>query len=272
MILRRRGTKQLFANDIIQYFPFHKTYIELFFGAGGIFFNKPKAKYNILNDIDEDVYNLFLILQDKHNSKLLLNSIKNTPYHTQILKYFSKNKCTNDIIQKATRFLYLSNYSFLGKMDTLKLANSENSKSILIGELKKTYNILQDCIFSNLDFRKCLTSISVRDETERDNIFVYADPPYIGTNGNYDSFTENDSRDLFDNLEKSKFKWAYSEFNHPFILEQAKSRNLNIIEIGERRNLGNRKMEILVCNYEIELGLFDSLGGASSKEKSLAFV
>lgn len=41
-----------------------------------------------------------------------------------------------------------------------------------------------------------------------------------------------------------------SEFDHPFILEQAKQRNLNVIVIGERQNLKNRRTEILVTNYE----------------------
>lgn len=46
MILRRLGNKSKLAAKIIPYFPAHKIYIEPFFGAGGMFFNKPKAKYN----------------------------------------------------------------------------------------------------------------------------------------------------------------------------------------------------------------------------------
>lgn len=55
MILRRLGNKQAIAHKIIPYFPPHKIYIEPFFGAGGMFFNKPKAKYNIVNDLDRCV-------------------------------------------------------------------------------------------------------------------------------------------------------------------------------------------------------------------------
>ena len=47
-----------------------------------------------------------------------------------------------------------------------------------------------------------------------------------------------------------------SEFNHPFILEQAKERNLNVITIGERQNLKNRRTEILITNYEQQPTLF----------------
>ena len=63
------------------------------------------------------------------------------------------------------------------------------------------------------------------------------------------SFTEEQSKELFDTLESTGCKWAMSEFDHPFILQQAKERNLNIITIGERQNLKNRRTEILVTNY-----------------------
>ena len=48
MILRRLGNKKKIAEQIQGYFPEHKIYIEPFFGAGGMFFYKPKVKYNIL--------------------------------------------------------------------------------------------------------------------------------------------------------------------------------------------------------------------------------
>jgi DNA adenine methylase len=64
MILRRLGNKQAIAQDIIKYFPEHKIYVEPFFGAGGMFFNKPKVKYNIVNDLDSEVFNLFQVVID----------------------------------------------------------------------------------------------------------------------------------------------------------------------------------------------------------------
>ena len=45
MILRRLGNKGKIADKIQSYFPEHKIYIEPFFGAGGMFFNKRKSHY-----------------------------------------------------------------------------------------------------------------------------------------------------------------------------------------------------------------------------------
>lgn len=88
---------------------------------------------------------------------------------------------------------------------------------------------------------------------------VYLDPPYLLTLDNYShSFKEQDCIDLFDCVQKIGVKFAYSEFDNPFILQQAKERNLNVITIGERQNLKNRRTEILVTNYQnTQLSLFD---------------
>ena len=86
---------------------------------------------------------------------------------------------------------------------------------------------------------------------KKNKLLFTADPPYLNTVDNYsNSFTESDSLELFETLQSTGCKWAMSEFNHPFILDQAKQRGLNIIEIGERQNLKNRRTEILVTNYQ----------------------
>lgn len=48
-----------------------------------------------------------------------------------------------------------------------------------------------------------------------------------------------------------------SEFDNEFIMQQAKERKLNIIYIGERQNLKNRRTEILITNYQVAKSLFD---------------
>ena len=48
-----------------------------------------------------------------------------------------------------------------------------------------------------------------------------------------------------------------SEFDNEFILQQAKERGLNVIIIGERQNLKNRRTEILITNYKISQQTFN---------------
>ncbi len=254
MILRRLGNKKKIAKKILAHFPKHHIYIEPFFGAGGMFFNKPKAKYNVLNDIDSDVYNLFQVISNRKEE--LEVAFKSMPVHQDLWEHWKKNIET-DSIQKALRFLFLSNYGFLGQPETLRYL-SENTSKLLYENINRTNEFIFGCEFMDCDFRDIFRKLSFKSKREKLNTFAYCDPPYLGTSNNYSQgFTEQDSFDLFDVLEASGVQFAMSEFDHPFILDQAKQRGLNIIEIGERKNLKNRRIEILVTNHvSSQLSLF----------------
>ena len=58
---------------------------------------------------------------------------------------------------------------------------------------------------------------------------------------------------------ESGLRFAISEFDTPFIVETVNKNKLNIIDIGERVNLGNKRTEILITNYNsknVNLSLF----------------
>lgn len=249
MILLRLGNKKKIAKEIQKYFPQHTVYIEPFFGAGGMFFNKSKAKHNIVNDLDSDVYNLYKVALN--NKSELFELYKITPYHSDLIKYWKDNQ-EEDSLKKAIRFIYLSNFSLLGTGSQLSYGSAacgRRKTSDFKILLDKTFELIEGVQFMNIDFRKFFSNFQIRG-TE-DQHFIYCDPPYLGTNDNYShSFTEKDSLDLFNCLEETKCKWAMSEFDHPFILDQAKERGLNIHIIGERQNLKNRRIEVLITNYE----------------------
>jgi len=250
MILRRLGNKSAIADKIIPYFPAHKIYIEPFFGAGGMFFNKPKVEYNIVNDLDSDVFNLFQVVSN--NKDELEKSFYEMPIHTDLLEYWKVNKETEPI-RKALRFLFLSNFTYLGQPNSLSISGYNNSKEILYENLNITNKLLFDVQFTNYHFKDFFYKYSLDDRGNggRNAAFIYADPPYLASRKDRykHEFTESDSTDLFNCLQESGCKFAYSEFDHPFILQQAKERKLNVHIIGERQNLKNRRTGILVTNY-----------------------
>lgn len=251
MILRRLGNKQGIAEDIVKYFPLHTIYIELFFGAGGIFFNKPKAKFNFCNDIDDEIINLFDVAKERKQE--LIEEIESTPTNDTLFKRWKKQTET-DPIKKAMRFLYLSNYSYMGT-GSLRFTAEYSVKTLLNNCMALSFDNY-DVKFMNTDFRKVIGKIAWRDEDEKQKAFVYADPPYLGTNGNYDSFSEQDTTDLFQTLVDSKMRFAISEFDNEFVIDLAKRHNLNTNIIGERNNLRNRRTEILITNYISQPTLF----------------
>ena len=232
-------------NKIEKHFPFHVTYIELFFGAGGFFFDKTKAKYNIVNDNDSEVYNVFRVCQD--SPKELYEFIYNMPMAEDLWFHWKANKET-DPIKKAARFLFLSNFGFMGKPNTMRM-NNKNAKRDLLNGIKTTNDLLWDVDFMNTDFRNVLKKIPFKDN-DKPRTFIYADPPYTETTDTYEgNWTKQDTFDLFKMLSESGIKFAISEFDHPFVLDLAKEYNLHSIAIGERMNLKDRRMEMLYTNY-----------------------
>jgi DNA adenine methylase len=252
MILRRLGNKKKLMPKLIQHFPPHKIWIEPFFGSGSAFFYKPKAKYSIVNDLDSDVYNLFIVVMER--KKELEEAFYLMPIHSDLLNYWKKNKET-DPIKKALRFLFLSNFTYLGKQDTINYG-TENPKNIFYNNLDKTFELLHGIQFNNCDFRRFL-KVLLRDRNINIS-FIYNDSPYLSTGSNYEnqSWTKKDFTDLLDANIATGCKFAVSEFDNPFVIEQAKARNLNVHIIGERQNLKNRRTEILITNYIKDKTLF----------------
>lgn len=69
-LVNRLGNKAAIAHKIVPFMPPHHVYVEPFFGGGGMFFNKPKAPINHLNDLDDDITNLYFVL--KNNAHALI--------------------------------------------------------------------------------------------------------------------------------------------------------------------------------------------------------
>lgn len=253
MILNRLGNKTKIAKKIQTYFPQHDIYIEPFFGAGGMFFNKPKAKYNFVNDFDDDVYNLYRQVLD--NKDELVSVLKLIPITETQFKEWGKGKRESSDVMNAVRFLIISNYGLFGKPNTLRIG-AVNPKKMILDQMDNTFKYLDGVYFFNTDFRDVFRKCDYKGNIER--CFVYCDPPYLGTDDNYsNSFNESDSNDLFDVLQESGCKFAVSEFDNEFILAQAANRKLNIHIIGERTNIRNKRTEILITNYAHQKSLFD---------------
>lgn len=266
MILTRLGNKRRMANKLYGLFPQHKIRIITFFGAGGDYFGMPKPKHCIANDLDSNVFNLFQVVSNQKEQ--LIEAFIKMPIHNDLFKYWKKN-IEVEPVKKAIRFLFLSNFSYMGKMDTLAFKSRDETKDVFIKGIERTFETIKNVKFNNCDFRKFLNDISFVDidygkpSGERKSTFIYNDPPYLGTTDTYydsEKWCNKDVCDLMDINISLNCKFAISEFDNDFVIQEAKRRNLNIINIGERQNMKNRRTEILITNYNLkqELTLFSN--------------
>ncbi|MCH2197135.1 MAG: DNA adenine methylase [Kordia sp.] len=234
---------------LYKHFPEHRMRIELFFGAGGSFFHLPQPKYSILNDFDSDVSNLYKIILDRKEE--LKQQITIMPISEAMINHWKKHIET-DAMRKAIRFLLLSNFTYLGKGDTLRLG-IDNSKRNLLARIDPVFEMLQNSQITNCDFREVLPKISFhKDVTPKEKCFVYLDPVYLDTEYYYKvpKWSENDTEDCFKIMKDCGIKCAMSEFDHEAVLDFASDYEMKVIYLKDRRNIKNTKTEILITNYE----------------------
>jgi len=244
MILTRLGNKRRMKTDLAKHFPKHRMRIELFFGAGGSFFYLPEPKYAIINDLDSDVTNLYLVIQN--DLERLREAIILVPI-------------SEDSIKKAVRFLFLSNFTYMGKGDTLRFG-LDNAKESILNNLTITFEKLKNVKIMSRDFRDVLPAISfTKGLNDKDQCFCYLDPIYLGTEHYYrvPKWSEKDTLDCLDLMVSCGMKAGMSEFDHPFVIAEALKRGLNVIYLRDRANIKNRRVEILITNYENRQVVFD---------------
>lgn len=198
--------------------------------------------------MDDDVTNLYQVIQNSPNE--LYKQIEIMPISESLMRYWLKKKEHFPIL-RAVRFLLLSNFTYLGKGNTLRLG-LDNAKETLLSNIYPTFELLKNCKIVNRDFRNVLPGISFsKGLNDKETCFNYLDPVYLDTEYNYrvPKWTKDDTIDCLDIMVACGIKSAMSEFKHPLVVAEAKRRGLNIIEIGERSNIKSRDIEILITNY-----------------------
>lgn len=254
MFLRRQGRKNKLAEVIEPYFMQEDVYVEPFFGAGGMFFSKKShSKFNILNDYDSEVFNLFMVFTTRFEEFKALFEL--APIDANLFQYWKEVGKDKGAVERAVAFVFLSNYSFRGGGATIRVG-SVSPKTITLGHIDWTKEFLSriDHQFLSYDFRDFFGKFEARS-LERS--FIYADPPYLDTADNYESsFCEADTRDLFDTLLATDRPFCISEFNHPKVLEMADERNLYVVDIGKRWAIAAERTEVLIMNYKKSTSIF----------------
>lgn len=103
--LRYPGSKWNLADRIVELLPEHKTYLEPYFGSGAVLFTKQPSAIETVNDLNDDVVNLFQVIQQKPEA--LAEKIFLTPYSRRIYDKAWDARPENEI-DKALNFVIRS--------------------------------------------------------------------------------------------------------------------------------------------------------------------
>lgn len=243
-------------------------YIEPFIGGGAVLFHL-QPKNGIINDFNEELINTYQVI--KNNLDELIEDLKT---HKNTSEYFYKIRSLDregnfeklSKVKKASRVLYLNKTCFNG----LYRVNNAGEFNAPFGRYKNP-NIINEPTLKAVSNYLNSNNIEILagDYSEAlkladKNSFVYFDPPYHpiseGSNftgyvrGGFNMYDQVDLRVACDELNKKGIKFLLSNSASPFILEQYKNYNIEIIKAKRAINSNGSKRgnvdEVLIRNYE----------------------
>ena len=268
--LKWYGGKFYIVNEILKYIPKHQCYVEPFFGSGQVFFKKPKAMVEVINDIDLNVYSFFKVLA---NDSLFNEFIKKVYLLYAHRKIFEEQKriMENDnanIVDKAVAFFYIVYLGFNAKVYCNSYATgTERNKAMNLNSAKRrlffAHERLRDVFVECKDWKEIVKQYDSNDT------FIYMDPPYLqDTRKTFNDYLHEMSneqhQELVDILLTLKSKVMLSGYANP-IYEKLEQQGWIRIDIdtycwatnAKQTRFKDKRIESLWINYKLpELKLF----------------
>jgi len=268
------GGKQNMLKYILPMIPAHTTYCEPFFGGGAVFFAKPKAKNEIVNDTLDILINFYRIAQTRFEElarevELYLYSRRQYPEALDIIK----GKVEADDVKRAAAWWFYINNTINHKINgSMRTSLGNDSPTTLA---KRKHALLSGEIVSRLEgvTIDCYDALRVIDMYDTPDTFFYVDPPYFNADmGHYGGYTEADFVALLDKLENIKGKFLLSSYPYDGLKRNGWNRREIIIPIAANGAVADEnkktkfKTECLTWNYNFsgeQLGLFDGAEAAA---------
>jgi len=249
------GGKRALREIIIACFPLlFERYIEVFGGAAWVLFHKRPGPFEVYNDYNSLLANLFRCVRDKPDDlKEALRYVLNSREDFKIiLDLFAKDVPMSDI-DKAAKFYQLIKFSYAAGCDSYSC---------------QPHNIWSD--FPAIDgahYRLRASGVVVENKSfdkliphyDRPDSFFYLDPPYFGTEKHYkhSNFSRESHHLLCEKLMAVDGKWLLSYGDEPFIRELYDQPGVYIMPVSRLNNIkqrydgGSEFPELLIANYDI---------------------
>ena len=287
--LKWAGGKSQLINDIEKALPKNIvkenfTYIEPFAGSSAILFwilnNFPHVKKAVINDINEDLINVYKVIASRPGELISVLEILQSEFHSLESDdenkkgyYYDKRKLYNTRKEEksiqAALFIFLNRTCFNG----LYRVNRNNEYNVPMGSYKKpticdrenllaVNKVLQKVEILSGDFEQTLTYAS-------ENTVFYFDPPYkpLTDTSSFNSYAKDDFNDN-EQIRLRDFCSKLDILNHSWILSNSDVKgkgktesffddiysNFQIQRVEARRNINSnpekrgKLMELLITN------------------------
>ena len=252
------GGKSKSIKYLLPLIPSHEGYVEVFGGAGWLLFAKSPSKWEVINDLDENLSNFWIVLKEKENE--FIDSFKYEVISRSIFNKYKeiyKNKTYINNIDKAHILYYLLKAGTGASLPDGGGCGFGKSKGVsrlrldkLPNDIVQAHNRLLNVTIECQDFRDIMSYY------DAENTFFYLDPPYRDTSRSsypVGKFTDKDYYDLSNLCKNLKGKFLLSINDDDFIknlFSDFNIRHINIPYSGSNQKKGRKNYpELIITNY-----------------------
>ncbi|MGT2930218.1 DNA adenine methylase [Streptococcus dentasini] len=252
-LLRYPGSKWNLAQKIVDLLPEHKSYLEPYFGSGAVLFTKSASPIETVNDLNDDVINLFQVIQSDPGS--LQEKLFLTPYSRKIYNMAWEQHPKTEVDQ-AFNFLVRSVMSH-----GFRLKEKSGWKNDIVGR-ERAYavkhwtdlpDLIQEVVLRlkkvQIENRPALELISRFNHPE---VCMYIDPPYVLSTRTREQYkyemSDNDHIELLELLNQSKAQIILSGYASD-LYDQYLS-NWQRLEFAATAEQGLPRTEVLWMNFQ----------------------
>ena len=260
------GGKYMLSKQFVPLIPPHHRYFEVFSGGLSMFFRKEKAEWNVLNDKDNNIVNLYnCIMYDLDKLVYYLDWLPKSRELFDGFRTEIKEKQHIEIPDplRAAKYFYCIRHSF-NKLIHTPMSMVKDWNKNWMKEFEYSRKKIGGSTIENLDFGDLIDRYKPKE-----NDFWYLDPPYfIATDkGDYyqHNFNAEDHIRLKEKVDKihnngGKFMVSYDHREEVFDLyKEYDVRTITLKYQGATdKNRNKERKEYLIINYKPsdQIGLF----------------
>jgi DNA adenine methylase len=248
------GGKNRLARKIISLIPEHTCYCEPFCGGAQVFFHKEPSKVEILNDLNEDIFNFLRICQMHHEE--LVRYLRYCVVSRKWFGLFDKiDPETLTDVQRAARFFFLQKNcyggmvrrrSFVISVEDRSNYNPEALPELIARTHERLLHVELECLPYEVLLKKC----------DRKSTFFYLDPPYYNRRHYKFNFEEEDFARLATRLKNLKGRFLLSLNDVPEVRRLFHEFHVTPLTLAysTQQQSGKKYAEVLISNYQLPPG------------------
>jgi len=268
IILPYYGGKYEMSRKLVPLLPSHDRYIEVFAGGLSMFFRKHRARWNVLNDIDNNIINLYISVIERYDE--LIDKLFWIPKSRKLFLNFREEIKEGKEFEipdpyQAAKYLYCIRFSF-NKMIHTPFSMNKDMKKAYDEEFRYSRAKIGGATIENLDFEDLINRYKPAEED-----IGNFDPPYFEETNRNDNYMNSLSiedhyrlKECVDMIDENGGQFMVSYDHRPEVEELYKEYDIRTINIhysgatGEARK--KERKEYVIINYApiSQIGLFKS--------------